>query len=405
MRFLLALAALSLTAVTGRAAPLLSGYFGTLKGSLTIPTLPPLSWTIEASPPANGPQTARFTLSGEGVALRASIATHEPSGPASWTIDEGRVQLSSWVGALAHRYLPAAATVTATGDLVVTGSGTLDGFQPTGQITLLCENSTVRDETAGWTLEGVSFRGDFSLGSDFALSSATAFDFGIRTITTSRLGARAFSLRGRLKNMSSVDVENARIEIAGGEVTSGRFLIPMAPLSIDTRVQIKRIGLQDFAQLFPSGLADARGRLDGELSLGWSPADGFKIGIGRITLDEFEPTVIRLAASPGFLTSRIPARFEFLPGALGRWLSIRNDVFDDLQDIELGRTDLVIKSLQLFLTPDGDSEGRSARVVFDASPSDQTGAVKQVVFTVNVSGPLSQLLNIGMTDNLSFETR
>jgi hypothetical protein len=180
--------------------------------------------------------------------------------------------------------------------------------------------------------------------------------------------------------------------------------VPLSPLSIQTRVQIKRIGLQDFAQLFPSGLAEARGRLDGELSLGWSPADRFKIGIGRITLDEFEPTVIRLAASPGFLTSRIPARFEFLPGRLGRWLSIRNEVYDDLRNIELGHTDLLIKSLHLALTPDGDAEGRSAQVVLDAGPSDQKGAVKQVIFTINVSGALSQLLNIGMTDNLSFET-
>jgi hypothetical protein len=405
VRFLFALVALCLAAVTGRAALPRLAYFGALKGALNIPALPPLAWTLEAAPKVAHKQIARFTLTGEGVVLRATITDDATSGIVSWRIDEGRVQLASWAGALAARYAPAAGPVSATGEIILSGEGVLDDFQPTGRLTLRFADATVRNETAGWTLDGVSFSGNFSLAPGFSIASADPFEFGIHTISTSRLGARAFSMRGRLESLDSVAIENARIEIAGGEVEADPFIAPLSPLSVDTRVHIKRIGLQDFAQLIPSGLANARGRLDGDLSFAWTPVSGFKLGIGNLSLYEFEPTVLRLAPSPGFLTSHIPARFEFLPGALGRWLSIRNEVYDNLRDIELGHTDLRVNKLSVNLTPAGDSEGRTASVFMDAGPVDPDSAVKQVIFNVNVSGPLSRLVGLPANGTVSFDVR
>ncbi|MGC4074735.1 MAG: YdbH domain-containing protein, partial [Nibricoccus sp.] len=399
MRFLFALLLPCLAVAPGHSALPPLAYVGSLKGEITA------SYVAAAQLDARRVASLQRELNRPSSLSPARASSCAPlcrpmktPGLVTWKIDDARVQLGTWFAGLAKRYTPSVGSVTASGELIISGEGNLNDLKPTGSLHVHCPGITARDSAQGWTLDGITFDGDFELGPDFALKSTTPFSFAIRTITTSRLGARAFSLTGHLESLASVVIDSARIEIAGGEVASGRFTLPLPPLSVETRVQIKRIGLQDFAQLFPSGLADARGRLDGDLSLGWSPASGFKIGIGRIKLDEFEPTSIRLAASPGFLTSRIPARFEFLPGALGRWLSIRNDVYDDLQNIELGRTDLIIKSLQLALTPDGDSEGRSARVIFDASPADQTGAVKQVIFNINIAGPLSQLLNLGMSD-------
>jgi hypothetical protein len=405
VRFLFALVALCLAAVTGRAALPRLAYFGALKGAINIPALPPLAWTLEATPKVANQQTARFTLTGDGLVLHATITADENSGVVSWRIDEGRVQLASWAGALALRYAPSAGNISATGEIVLSGEGVLDEFRPRGLLTLRCTDATVRDVTAGWTLDGVSFSGNFVLAPGFSIASAEPFEFGIRTIATSRLGARAFSMRGRLESLDSVAIENARIEIAGGEVTAAPFIAPLSPLGIDARVHMKRIGLQDFVQLVPASLADARGRLDGDLSLGWTAAGGFRLGIGNLSLDEFEPTVLRLAPSPGLLTSGLAARFEFLPGPLGRWLSIRNQVYDDLRDIELGHADLRVNSLRAVLTPSGDDEGRSARVFIDAGPVIKNGAVKQVLFTVNVSGPLSRLLNLNMSENVSFDVR
>lgn len=402
MRFAFVILAFALS-LTGQAALPRLAYFGALQGEIAVPSLPPLTWKLAATEPFDGRQSAAFTLTGEGLALRAIVDADETTGSVTWRIEEGRVQLGPWFSALAARYAPAVGTATATGEMIITGEGTLEGFKPVGRLALQCHDVTVRDSTQGWAMEGVNLTGDFMLGPDFAVKSGQPLELSIRTISTARFGARAFSSRVRVESFSSVAVETAHVEIAGGEVDAEPFTIPLSPLSLQTRVRVKRIGLQDFAQLVPSGLADARGRLDGELRLGWSEATGFQLGIGKLALDEFEPTVLRLAPSPGLLTSRLPARIEFLPGALGRWLSFRNAAYDDLRDIELGHTDLAVNSLRVVLTPGGDAEGRSARVFIDAGPVKKNAAVKQVIFTINVAGPLSELLNLYMTDNISFE--
>jgi hypothetical protein len=404
VRFAFAFLLLSL-ALTGQPAIVRLAYFGNLQGQIAIPEIPPLTWTLGAPKASDGRQTATFSLSGQDIELRASIHADEKSGVIHWRIETGRLVLGPWINALAARYAPALASTSATGEVTISGDGHLEGFKPVGRFSLACANALVSDASQGWTLEGVSLAGDFSLGADFAIASAGPLELGIRTITTSRLGARAFSMTARLENFTSLAVETARIEIAGGEVDSTPFTLPLSPLSIQTRVRIKRIGLQDFAQLIPSGLAEARGRLDGELVLGWDQADGLRLGIGHLSLDEFEPTIFRLAASPGFLTSHIPVRLSFLPGRIGEWLSFRNNAYDDMSDIEMGRTELAVKSLRVALTPDGDAAGRSARVFIDASPVQKNGSVKQIVFNINVAGPLSQLLNIGMNEDFSAKLR
>ena len=404
VRLAFAVLALTLALPSQAALPRLA-YFGNLRGEVNVPALPPLSWSFTAAAPAGGQQSARFSLIGEGVTLHAVVEADNNTDRVSWRIEEGHAQLGPWFHALLARYAPDIGAASAIGDVTITGQGTLDGFQPSGRLSIQCRDAIVRDDTQGWLLEGLTFAGDFMLGPDFTLYSDSPFTLGIRTITTSRFGARAFSLQGQLENLSSLAVDAARVEIAGGEVESAPFTLPLSPPSIEARVRIKRVGLQDFAQLIPSGLADARGRLDGELILGWSEAAGFQLGIGNLSLDEFEPTVIRLAPSPGFLTSRLPARFAFLPGKIGEWLSVRNQAYYDLSDIELGRTELAVNALRVSLTPDGDAEGRSARVFIDASPIPPDGAVKQVLFTVNVAGPLSRLLHLGMTQEFSADFR
>jgi hypothetical protein len=67
-----------------------------------------------------------------------------------------------------------------------------------------------------------------------------------------------------------------------------------------------------------------------------------------------------------------------------------------MQSIELGQSDLRVKTLDVLLTPEGDEQGRSATVRLVAQPTQPGTAVKEVSFDVNVSGPLNAVLKLGI---------
>jgi hypothetical protein len=391
------------------AAPAGLAFFtGTLRGETKITGLPPLTWTLLAPPAENGKKSARATIAGEGLSLEILLETDPAGDSLAWKILEGRLALGPWFTALAAHLPPLLSTASATGELRISGGGRLDeNFRPLGRVSLACSDATLQNPAEGWTLAGITFAGDFDLGPDLAIRSASPATLGIQTITTSRFGARALTLSGQLGENHRLLITAARIEIAGGEIGIPEpFSVPLSPaVMIDTRVRIQRVGLQDFVALIPSGLSAARGRLNGEVRLQWDQTGGLQLGIGTLSLDEAEPTVIRLARSPGFLTGSMPARIALVRGFLGRFIYAPNPSLKDLKEIELGEAELQVDSLRIRLTPDGDERGRSAFIEVDARPLQPSGTVKSVTFDINVEGPYSSLLRLGLNQPFTMEVR
>jgi hypothetical protein len=264
----------------------------------------------------------------------------------------------------------------------------------------------LRDEQHGVTLEGITVTGEADVAT--LPQGATPLELTVRTITTARFGARNLAVRAVLRGLSELAVTTAQIEIAGGEMTADPFVVPLSPPDVNAHVRVARIGLQDVVALVPSGLSDARGRVDGDVWLGWSAATGVRVGAGRLLLHAGEPATLRLAPTPGFLTERVPRRIEFLPAWLGpmaRWLSPENPAYDDMEDVELGRTELRVEEFDARITPDGDGQGRSAHVSVRARPAREGGEIEEVTFDVNVAGPLADVFKIGMTQPFSVQVR
>ena len=69
-----------------------------------------------------------------------------------------------------------------------------------------------------------------------------------------------------------------------------------------------------------------------------------------------------------------------------------------LQRIELGQSPLAVETLRLQLYPDGPGGPRSARVDIVARPAGAGDVVEKITFSVNVSGPLDQVLQLGFKD-------
>jgi hypothetical protein len=351
-------------------------------------------------------QEFSFAIDTPGTQLVASGRIHPVTGQGTWRIEAARVDAAIWFGFLAPQLGPVLSGASAQGTLTVSGEGTLCQGQAVGRLQVEWRDGVLTHAAQGWTLEGVGFSGEFALdGAALRLVSTTPFEFTVRTLKHPRFGARNLFVNGLLNEQRSVALTSARIEIAGGEVTVDPCEVPLLPPVMDMNLHISRVGLQDIVLLVPTaGLSDARGRIDGEVRLKWSAATDFQVGVGRLALRDDEPTIVRLSPALGLLTGRVPQYIDLLPawmGPLARWIRPENPAYGDMKNIELGQADLRVKTLDVQLTPEGDAQGRSAKVRLVAQPDQPGCTVKEVVFDVNVAGSLNAVLKIGQRQNFS----
>lgn len=176
---------------------------------------------------------------------------------------------------------------------------------------------------------------------------------------------------------------------------------PSAP-NLQTTASMTGVALKEVATLVPQALKEAQGQIDGHLAGHWSAATGAEPGEGVMLVSGNLPTILRLAESPGFLSAHVPTRIALLPssfGPLARWLSAANPAYGALRDIEMGNMPLKVDTLNVQLYPDGRDAPRTAHIEIVAHPVDAS-AVKLVTFTINVSGPLDQVMRLGMKQRL-----
>ena len=384
---------------------------GAIAGELKLfPQIPDftLPWKLNLGAASGGGQTFAFALEAAGTRLRASGQVNLVTGDGSWHIEEGQIDAAAWLAALAPRFSPGFSELIALGAVSVTGEGTLCQGQVVGRIKVEWRDGYLRNARQGWSLEGIMFHGEFAIdGAAARLVSTAPFELAVGTITTVRFGARNFSASAWLNEQRALSVQAAQIEIAGGEVTADPFEIALTPFAINANLRISRIGLQDIVLLVPTaGLAEARGRIDGVARVKWTEGVGVQLGVGHLAIRADEPAVVRMTPAPGLLTSHVPQYFDLLPtwlGPVARWFRQVDPAYGNMQQIELGQSDLRVKTLDLLLTPDGDDKGRSATVRLVAQPAAPGSAVKEVTFDVNVAGPLNSVLKLGIDRGFSLE--
>lgn len=386
--------------------PVLALLAGELRGGFTPVEGRPLTWSVALAPAAGGVRTGEVVVSGADFVVKIMIEYEPARDRLSWRATEGRIDLGAWVPALAARPDLASllAGLSATGIVTITGEGAWANGVATGGLRAELNEGTVRNEEEGWALEGITLRAGGDAAGLFA--GVVPIEIGVRTIGTSRFGARAFTASARVKDFERLELTSARVEIAGGEVTAEPFSVSLAEPVVSVTLAMERVGLQDLVVFVPTALSEARGRINGRLKLKWNATDGVQVGAGSLSLEKSEPTILRLVSTPGFLTEKVPARFSLFPPQLkrlSRWFSTPNEAYGALSEIEQGHVALRVDLLEVRLTPQGDERGRSASVIIRARPERNGGVIGEVTFEINVAGPLAAVLQLGMQQNLSLQ--
>lgn len=385
---------------------------GTLSGEfkpLKVPGAPTLRWNADIRNPSagGGEREIELGVDGDGVKLRAVISLASVK-TGTWKITEGALDLATWFPNVA-KFSAELGGLTAKGTVEISGAGVIEGGVPSGALHSVMQNGRLENVADGWLLEGVSHNAVVGVNADgFRTKSLTPFEARIATVTTSRFGARNVLLRGMLNEDRTIALSEARVEIAGGNVTVDPTTVVLSPFAMEATLHIVNVGLQDLVALIPATLSAAEGKIDGTVRVGWSTANGFHLGAGNLEVGKTEPTLVRLAPKPGFLTRSLPKRFEPVPtwtGPLSKWLSADNPAYLEMSEIEGGKAQLMVDSLAVNLTPEGDAAGRTATVRMKARPLKSGGSVKSVSIDLNVVGPLDPILRFGLNQEFSMEMK
>lgn len=387
---------------------------GEISGRLVLPAqagVPPWDWKLHIDPDGAQRRRAELTVAAAGARLRVEANVDLAGGEGTWKILEGDVDPAAWFAIIAPRVMSGASGIKVDGRVVLSGGGTLvHGDKPHGMIKFVWSDGSVRDEEEGWRFDGVTLEGQ--LDGDFtnlsAARSERPWHLTVKTITTRRFGARNLAIDAQLNKNGTVSLLSARVEIAGGDVTIDPNTVSLFPPVLDFNIRVNRVGLQDLVGVIPASLADARGRIDGIVRLGWSKASGIRVGAGHFSLRDDEVSTLQLAPTPGLLTQRFPERLSILPawtGPLAKLMQPLNPVYGDARNIEMGKTSLQLVSFDLKLTPKGDEQGRTGVVSISAKAIQPLAAVRLVSFQINLSGPLESLLKMKSASHFSFEMK
>lgn len=368
----------------------------------SLPGAPAMNWSIISKNDQAGAARVSMTLTAPGLKVQAEASPET----GTWEVREGTVDLVTWFRpALAVAGIELPADLEFTGEVKLVGSGTWRGADMGGTLTAVVLNGTACSTAQGWKADDLAL--DISLALNAGGVTVQSARMVIGAIVAFGLAMQGITLEAGGVEEGKIAVTRAEARLLDGQLTLSPFEFAPDILAIKTTLKFTDLSLGELVRFLPDALTTATGRLSGEVDIDWNFAQGFIPGHGDFKMVPTTPAEFRLTPAPGFLTERVPARFQLLPswlGPLSRWFAPENPAYETLSQVELGHLPLVVDQMSIELYPDGLEGSRSATVKISARPADGR-VVERVDFTVNVSGPLDQVIKLGMDDRARMNLR
>ncbi len=357
-------------------------FAGSLSGELTPfgEEGPRFRWQLVAAPPEEGQRRFTWRIEGDVASAHGSVVAVPSTGVFTWRIDEAVVPLAAWLPSVSTRFALPLDGVEAEGRVHGEGEGTWDGTALAGTVRVRWEDGLLRHREDDWELGGIQ------ANATYALDGSGEAEISVGSVRYGPLLLKAGELAVRLGADMQASISRLEIQGLGGRIAFNPFVVPISEPAATVTIRMSQIAMQDLVALLPDALAEARGRLDGEVGASWSAADGLRLGAGWLALSEGSEASVRLTPTPGLIT---------------RQLDESNPAFAPLQRVELGRTTLDVSLLRARFTPQGDVDGRTATLRLQAEPVDPQ-LKAPLVIDVNIAGPLDQLIKLGMDGRIRF---
>jgi hypothetical protein len=390
------------------AAPPLPPVRGDVSGQLTlprIPGLPPLAWTVQMQPVEAGSPAFAATAKAAGLELEVQFTLPRGETAGSWRIVKATIEAAEWWRLSAEqaglKSLPD--DFTFTGQLVIEGAGQWRGAEASGELRTRLHAGTAGSVSGRWSATGVTAESELQVvKGKIAVKTAQ-----VRVETLLAAGAQGRGLALDIVGGPGgvLSVTRAEVSGLGGRIVLTRFTIDPAEPAMTATADFENLSLSEIAILVPQAVKEASGRIAGKVTLTWSSKAGLTSAGGSLAMLPGEAVVLRLAESPGLLTSRMPARISLLgdKSMWTRWLALDNPAYDVARRVEGGELPLNVDGLEMRFYPDAAETGRTAQIQIAARPADPNAALKHLTFTVNVAGPLDQVVRLGLDKRSSLQ--
>lgn len=357
---------------------------GEVAGEMTVPLLdgePKVKWNITVNTGTPRVRTVAFAVEGEGAQVRGE-ARLDPAAEGSWRIGEAKINLGEWFR-VAPLFAPTLAAIGVAGELTFTGEGTWRSEMFGGKGVFTLREGRLDDPERKIVLEGISVDVEFEDLATWRTAPAQVFTWRSGRYDVVPLGV------GRIEfdmDREEVRITSALIDVFGGELQVGSLVMSTRRPEFSVDARMVGVAVDQIMFLLPPVLKDARGRLDGRMSLK-RDASGLQIGAGNLSLRPGDTAELRLAPTPGLISTSLPDMvLQHYPG---------------LRKIEMGETPLRADVLEVTFTPQGDAQGRTAWVHLAGGPVDPN-LRSPIDLTVNVQGPLQSLIRFGTNSRLRF---
>lgn len=403
------LASLALAPALAAAPAALPPLRGSVSGELQVglPDLTAIPWRAEVSPRPDGGSEFRLSAAPPDAKFEARLTLDASGTTGIWAIDEARVQVDAWASRLIGSVSDSTAEVTAGGELTLTGQGEWHEGAARGPLTLSWTSPAITLSAPAVAAEGVRF--EFTLASGwFEGRWQGEGEVKIAHVTVAGLELRELRAELAWHSDQRLRVETLTAQAFGGTVELASFTWKPGQAELTVAAEFNQIDLEVLAGLLPELVRDAHGEVSGQARLRWREDLGVQPLGGELRETAGTDVRLRLAPQPGFLTRNVPRRIQILPDLLGRvareWLAPENPVYATLEQIELGREPLVVQEFSLEFFPPDDPLGRTARIRVLGRPQADP-QVEQVSLTINLSGPLADLLRLGADDRVQIRTQ
>jgi hypothetical protein len=391
---LLCLLGLPLAAASAKPLPPLHGE---IRGEWAVPVEggPVLPWRASVKPDEAG--NLELTLEVDDQGLRAWVGlTMFADGSRRWRLHEARAALADlW---------PLVSKLTEgdwtgwglTGEVEARGAGGWTEDGPSGPIQLTLGQGEVTSADPAVQLSELEVAFELRqwpepLHGEGALAFARATVAGIEA---ERGSAGLQLVEGKWT------IGPAQMDALGGQLIVSPIVWTDDDEPVTFRVQLHNIAVSALAALAPQMFRAATGTVSGQIELRYSAAEGVVPIDGFLAVDAARSAEVTLAPQPGFLTRQLPRRYRWLPqwmGTLGDRLAPANPAYEMLEGIELGRVPLRVQRLEVRFFPPEDPEERTVQMVLEGRPIDGR-VVESVSLQVNVTGPLADVIRLGLDD-------
>lgn len=323
------------------------------------------------------------TVDAQGPGLAAQVEAE--FAPATARLDfqlkQAQVDLALWQGFIQSLVVLPGGRWDLAGQVSATARGSYAGNKLVAQGTVALREGRFHWPERDVTAEGVS--ADFTF-QDFERIISEPGRVTIRELRAGQITAREVDLGLAFDGPEKFSVTHATLQAFGGRLTAEPFRFFPRNNELEFTVVADGIIVEQVMALAKDVPARARGVVDGRLPIRVD-AGGLRLGTGWLEIKRGTYAEVQFDAA-GLLTSGVAPT---------------NPSYPTLKKVESGLLRLQLTELRLDIRPPNQPAGRSATIKIAGEPVDKE--VKAPVnLSLNVNGPIEQLLNLGLDRRINF---